>query len=163
MTDEWNTPSSRIEESTPKSIFRKGIKQLDSSDQMNLANYLSVQTPDLVSFRHPTIQTYNVGDRRRGGGVATRIANKYGIWKPTLSDIETAAANGNIETISEKLAYRRFIKDSDFETSKVFERKNIEKRENIKDIETRLRMTRIDKQKMKKSRSTKILRILRLD
>ena len=61
-TDEWNTASSRIEESTPKSIFRKGIKQIDLSNWMNLTNSLSVQTPDLVSFRHPTIQTDNVGD-----------------------------------------------------------------------------------------------------
>ena len=88
---------------------------------MNLANYLSVQTPGLVSFRNPTIQTENVCERR-SGGVATRIANKDGIWKPTLSNIETVATHGEIKTISEKLAYRKFIKDSDFETSKVFER-----------------------------------------
>ena len=56
---------------------------------------------------------------------------------PTLSDIETAATHGEIETISEKLAYRKFIKDSDFETSKVIEREI--------------------------SRSAKILNILRLD
>ena len=86
---------------------------------MNLANSLSFQTPELVSFRYPTIQTYNIGDRR-SGGVATRIANKDGIWKPMLSNIETAATHGEIKTISEKLAYRKFIKDSDFETSKVF-------------------------------------------
>ena len=53
LTDEWNTASSQIEESTPKSIFRKVIKQLDSSDRMKLANSLSVQTPELISFRHP--------------------------------------------------------------------------------------------------------------
>ena len=93
-TNEWNTASSRIEESTPKIIFRKDIKQLDSSDRMNLTNSLSVQTPDLVSFRHPTIQTDNVGDQR-SGGVANRIANKDGIWKPTLSDIETAPTQGS--------------------------------------------------------------------
>ena len=52
-TDEWNTASSRIEESTPKIIFRKGIKKLDLSDRMNLTNFLRVQTPDLVSFRDP--------------------------------------------------------------------------------------------------------------
>ena len=45
--------------------------------------------------------------------------------------------NAKIETISEKLAYRKFIKDLDFETSKVFERGI--------------------------SRSAKILKILRLD
>ena len=78
LTDEWNTASSRIEESNPKSIFRKIIKQLDSSDQMNLANSLSVQTPELVSFRHQTIQTDNVGDQR-SDGVANRVAKKDGI------------------------------------------------------------------------------------
>ena len=114
---------------------------------MNLANSLSVQTPELVSFRHPTIQTENLGDRR-SDGVATRIANKDGIWKPTLSNIETAATQGEIKIIIEKLAYHKFIKDSEFETRKVFKQENIEERENIKDIETRLRMTRIDEQKM---------------
>ena len=114
---------------------------------MNLTNSLSVQTPELVPFRHPTIQTDNVSDRR-SGGVATRISNKDVIWNPTLSEIETAATYGEIETISEKLVYRKFIKDLDFKTSKVFEREIIEERENIKDIETRLRMARIDEQKM---------------
>ena len=88
-TDERNTASLRIEESNPKSIFCKVIKQLDSSERKKLTNSLSVQTPDLVSFRHPTIQTDNVGNRR-SGGVATRIANKDGIWETTLSDIGTA-------------------------------------------------------------------------
>ena len=114
---------------------------------MNIMNSLSVQTPDLISFRHPTIQIDNVGDRR-SGGVATRIANKDGIWEPTPSNIGTAATHDEIKTISEKLAYCKYIKDSEFETSKVFEWENIEERENIKDIETRLRMTRIDEQKM---------------
>ena len=62
LTNELNTASSQIEENTPKSIFRKFIKQIDSSDRMNLANSLSVQNPNLISFRHPTIQTDNVGD-----------------------------------------------------------------------------------------------------
>ena len=150
MTNEWNTASSRIEESTPKSIFCKVkvIKQLDSSNQMNLTNSLRVQTPDLVSIRHPTIQTDNVCNRR-SGGVATRIANKDGIWEPTLRNIGTAANYREIKTISEKLAYHKFIKDWEFETSRVFERENIGERENIKDIETQLRMTQIDEQKMK--------------
>ena len=89
-TNEWNTESSRIEESTPKSIFRKGIKKLDSSDCMNLANSLRVQTPDLVSFRDPTIQIDNVLDQR-SGGVATRISNQDGIWEPTPSDTSVTA------------------------------------------------------------------------
>ena len=68
---------------------------------MNLAKYLGVQTPELVILMHPTMQTDNVGDRR-GGGVATRIADQDGIWRPTLSDIKTAPTHGEIETISEK-------------------------------------------------------------
>ena len=88
-----------------KTIFRKVIKQLDSSDRMNLANSLNVQTPDLVSFRHQTIQTDNVGDQR-SGGVATRIAKKDRIWEPTISDIGTAATHG---AISENVACRQFI------------------------------------------------------
>ena len=98
-TYEQNTASSQIEECTPKSIFRKGIKKLDPSDQMNLANSLRVQTPDLVSFRDPIIQTDNVPDRRRSG-VATRITNKDGIWEPRPSDIGTAATHDKIKNIN---------------------------------------------------------------
>ena len=96
---------------------------------------MSVQNLDLISFRDLTIQTDNVLDQR-SGGVATRIANKDGIWEPKLRDIEIAETHGEIKNISEKLAYPKYIKDSDFETGKVFERENIE-RKNIKDIETR--------------------------
>ena len=91
---------------------------------MNLANSLRVQAPDLVHFRDRTIQTDNVLDQR-SGGIATRIANKDGIWEPKPSNIETAATHDEIKNISEKLAYRKYIKDVDFETREVFERKNI--------------------------------------
>ena len=93
MTDERNTASSGIIECTPKSIFRKDIKEFDSSIKMNLANYVPVKTPDLVSFRDLTVNTDNVTDPR-SGGVATRIADKDGIWKPKPSNIGTAATHG---------------------------------------------------------------------
>ena len=48
--------------------------------------------------------------------------------------------HGDVETMSEKLAYCKFIKDSEFETREVFERENIEK------IATRLETTRLDNQ-----------------
>ena len=86
-TDERNTASLRIEECTPKIIFLKEIKKLDSSSQMKLANSVRVKTPDLVSFRDPTIQTDNLLDRR-SGGVATRIAEKDGIWRSSLATLE---------------------------------------------------------------------------
>ena len=44
-TDEWNTASSRIEEVSPESIFRKVVEQFESSKRTNLSNSLSVQTP----------------------------------------------------------------------------------------------------------------------
>ena len=78
---------------------------------MNLANSLSVQTPELVLLRHTSMQTENVGERRNGGA-ATRIANQDGVWKPTLIEIIAAATHGKREKISEKLAYCKFIKDS---------------------------------------------------
>ena len=108
---------------------------------------MPIKTPYLLSFRDPTIQTDNVLDQR-SGGVATRIADKEGIWRPKPSDIGTAATHDKIKNISEKLAFRKYIKDLDFETIKMLQREQKE-REDIKEIETRLIMTRIDKQKMK--------------
>ena len=76
------------------------------------------------------MQTDNVGEQR-GGGAATRISDQDGIWRPTLRDIKTAAIHGESETKIEKSAYRKFIKDSEFETRKVFEQENIQEHENI--------------------------------
>ena len=72
---------------------------------MNLANSVHVKTPDLVSFRDPTIQTDNVLDRR-SGGVATRMSDNDGIWRSKPSNIGTAATHDEIKDISEKLAFR---------------------------------------------------------
>ena len=91
---------------------------------------MTVKTPDLVSFRDPTVNTDNVTDQR-SGGVATRIAYKDGIWGPKPSDIGTTATHDEIKNISEKLAFRKYIKDLDFETIKMLEREHKE-RENIK-------------------------------
>ena len=52
----------------------------------------------------------------------------------------TTPTHGDVETMSEKLAYRKFIKDSEFETTEVFERENIE------NIGTWLEMTKLDDQ-----------------
>ena len=59
-TDKRNTESSGIIESAPKSIFIKESEQFDSSGRMNLANSVPVETPDLVLFKDPPIQTHNV-------------------------------------------------------------------------------------------------------
>ena len=69
------------------------------------------------------------------GSVATRVVDQDGIWRPTDRDVRTTPTHGEIETISEKLAYSKFIKDSEFETREIFERENIE------NIATRLETT----------------------
>ena len=143
----------RIVEGSLESIFRKVVEKSDSSERMNLANSLSVHTPELVLLRRTPMQTDNV-DEQRGGGAATRITDKDGIWRPTLSNIKAAAIHGKSEAISEKLAYHKFIKDSEFETRKVLERENIEERENIKNIGTRLGMTRLDDKQMTRSENS---------
>ena len=130
-SDEWNTASSQIVEGSLESIFRKVIKKFDSSERMNLANSLRIHTPELVLLRHTPMQTDNVS-KRRGDGSATRIMDQDGIWRPNLSGIKAAAIHGKSETISEKLAYRKFIKDSDFETREVFEQENIEEHEKLR-------------------------------
>ena len=147
MTNERNTTSSRIVECITKSIFVKEIKEFDSSSKMNLANSLPVKTPDLVSFRDPTVNTENITDLR-SGGVATSIADKDGIWEPKPSDIGTAATHDEIKNISDKLAFNKYRKELDFETTKMLQR-DYKARENMKEIENRLSMTRIDEQKMK--------------
>ena len=88
---------------------------------MNLANSLLVQTPNLVSFGHLPMETDNVGhwsDR----SVAARVVYQYGIWRPTDRDVRMAPTYGDIETINEKLAFRKYMKDVQFETRKILER-----------------------------------------
>ena len=110
-SDKCNAAPSQILEGSPKRIFCEIVKNSDSSERMNLANSLGVQTPSLVLLRHTRMHTDTVG-KQRGGGVAIRIADQDGIWRPTDSDIRTARTHGDVESISEKLAYRKFIKDS---------------------------------------------------
>ena len=160
-TDERNTESSRIVKCAPKSIFVKEIKEFDSRSKMNLANSVPVKTPDLVSFRYPPVNTDKVTDGRRGG-VATNTADKDRIWKPKLSDIGMATTHGEIIKINEKLAFNKYLKELDFETIKMLQQDH-KARENMKEIETRLSMTQIDKQKIEKLRRAKILMIFRLE
>ena len=79
-----------------------------------------------VTADGPTINTENVLDRR-SGGVATRISDKDGIWRPKPSNIGTAATHDEIKNTSEKLAFRKYIKELDFETIKMLERENKER------------------------------------
>ena len=64
------------------------------------------------------------------------------IWRPTERDVTTTPTHGDVKTMSKKLAYRKFIKDSEFETREVF------KPENIENIGTQLETTRLDENQM---------------
>ena len=124
----------RIEEGSLKSIFPEIVEESNSSEQMNLANSLGVQTPKLISFRHLPMQTDNVGNLINSIA-ATRVMGQDGVWRPTDRDVRTTPTHGDIETISKKLVYRKFIKDPEIETRGVFEWENIE------NIGTRLETT----------------------
>ena len=54
-----------------------------------------------------------------------------------------------IETISKNIAYRKHIRDSEFETREVFERET--SNQNIENIGTRLDQTRLDENQMTQS------------
>ena len=84
---------------------------------MNLANSVPVKTPDLVSFRDPTIIIDNVLEQI-SGSITNRIADKDGIWELKPSDIGTSPTHDKIKNISEKLSFRKFVKDFDYETIK---------------------------------------------
>ena len=136
-TNKRNTASPRIEEDSLESIFSKIVKESNSSERMNPANYLSIETPKLVHFRHPPIEKENVGNLL-DGCVATRIENSDRIWKRKEKD-DRMAHTHDIENISKKIAYHKHIRDSEFETRKVFERETLNK--NIENIVTRLDKT----------------------
>ena len=91
-SNEKNTESLGIIESAPESVFVKNNEQFDSSGRVNFTNSVPVESPDLVSFRDPPIETHNVTDGGTGG-VATSIADKDRIWRVGPSDIGTAATH----------------------------------------------------------------------
>ena len=80
---------------------------------MNLANSASIETPKLVSFGHPPMETYNVG-HLLNGIVTTRIEDPNRIWRPTYRDDMMAHMYADIETISENIAYHKHIRDPEF-------------------------------------------------
>ena len=111
----------------------------------NLTNSLSIENPKLVSFGHPPMETDNVGHRIHGI-VATRIEYPNRIWRSTVRDNRMARTHDDIDTISEKIAYRKHIRDSEFETREVLERET--SNQSIENIGTRLDKTRLDDNQM---------------
>ena len=112
--------SLRIEEESLESIFAKIVKESNSNKRMNLANSLSIETPKLVHFGHPSIETDNVGNLL-DSIVATRIEDSNGIWRRTDRDNRMAHTH-DIETIREKIAYCKHIRDLEFKPREFLER-----------------------------------------
>ena len=147
LTNERNAESPRIEEEILESVFSNIVEDSNSSERMNLANYLSIETPEIVHCGHPPIESDNVGNLL-DGIVATIIENSNRIWRRTDRD-DRMAHTHDIETIIEYIAYCKNIRDSEIETRKVFERET--SNENIVNIVTRLDKTRPDNNQMTRS------------
>ena len=105
-TSKRNTESTDIFEGAAERVFGKISEQFDSSGQVDFANSIPVESPDLVPFRDPPMQTNNITDGRTGG-VTTRIADKDGIWRAGPSDIRRAATYAKDKDFAAKLAYRK--------------------------------------------------------
>ena len=108
--DERNTAPSQIEEGSLKSILPEISKEPNSSERMNLANSLGIQTPKLVSFGHPPMQTDNEGNPI-DSIAATIVMDQDRIWRPTERGVRTTLTYGDVETMSEKLAHCKYIKE----------------------------------------------------
>ena len=93
-TNKRNTEASDIFEGAAESVFGKKSEQFDSSGRVNFMNSVPVESPDLVSFRDPPVQTHNITDGGTGG-VATSIADQDGIWRAGPSDVRMAATHAN--------------------------------------------------------------------
>ena len=143
-TTEENTASSQIKEKILKSVFSKIVKESNSSERVNLANYAIIEPLKLRYFGHTPMETDNVG-----GIVATRIEHSGGIWRRTARDNRMAHTYDDIVTISEKITYRKHIRDLEFETREVLDRETSNK--NIENIGTRLYKTRLDNNQMTRS------------
>ena len=109
-TNERNTASPQIEEESLKSVFSKIFEESNSSKRMNLAKSAIIEPPKFVSFGHPTMETDNVGNLL-DGIVATRKENSDGIWRRTARYDRMSHTHDDIESISEKIAYRKHIRD----------------------------------------------------
>ena len=117
--------------------FAKFTRPLES----NFANSIPVESPELVPFRDPPVQTNNITDGGTGG-VTTRIADKDGIWRARPSDIIMAATHASHKDFDAKLAYCKYLNDLDLETIQMLERDK-RARENMEN-----NLTRTDRQNL---------------
>ena len=147
LTSERNTESPRIEEESLESVFYKIVEESNLSEQMNLANSLSIESPNLVHFGNPLIETKNVGNLLHGI-VATRVENSNGIWRRTYRD-DSMAHTHDVETMRKTTAYCNHLRNPEIETRKNLERET--SNESIENIVTQLDKTRLDNNQMTRS------------
>ena len=136
-TNERNTASTQIEEESIESIFSKIVEESNWSERMNLAKSLGIEILKHLHFGHLPIETHNVGNLL-DGIVTTRIDNSNRIWRRKDRD-DRMAHKHDVKTMSETTAYRNYIKNSEIETRKGFERETSNK--NIENIVTQLDKT----------------------
>ena len=84
----------KIEEGGLESSFPKIIKESNSSERMNLANSLVIETPKLLSFGHPPMETDNVGHRIDGWSGDDNFSVRSDVGK--ADKIDTAVQKSSI-------------------------------------------------------------------
>ena len=102
-----------------KSILSEIVKEFDSSGQMNLANSVLSESPNLKSLGHPTIKTADI--RNINFATSTKAKSLNWMRKDNKRDGNMGYTH-DFETTSEMTAYRNHIKNSELETGEVFER-----------------------------------------
>ena len=143
---------------TPKRIFHEKVKNLDSSQSMNLADSSGIKTPKLVHLRNSPVNAY---DEPRHAHVSVGVSDKDRGRQSKLRKSGGATATHDDQyRISEKERLKQLNEHIDFEIFKTKERDNMEreiiKRENIerenddlKKLLIRLKTTRISKKETK--------------
>ena len=120
-TQERNLESSCIEEVGVKSIFPEIRKEFNSSVQVNLINSVLSESPKFISLGHPTVET--AGIPNIDFATSTRAKNCNGSRRGTERD-DSLGYTHDFETMSETIAYRNHMKNSEIETREVFEPEN---------------------------------------
>ena len=123
-TQERNSNYLCIEKVGVKSVLGEFVADLDPSKRVNLANFVLSESPKFKNLWIPAVDTTNI--RNLNFAPSTRAKSLSGTREENFSPSSLGYTRG-FETMSEMIAYRNHIKNSELETRQVFERgtKNI--------------------------------------
>ena len=111
-TQERNLGLSCIEEVGVKRVFPEIRKESDSSVRVKLANFVLSKSPKFISLGHPTAETADI--RNINFATSIRAKNLNGLRRGTERGYRLGYTH-DFETMSETIAYRNHIKNSEIE------------------------------------------------